>query len=829
MGFKARFRRGTKVLWLDGRERLGLRPDFVPPTTLIEPVVAGGTSANRYGGSELVGRRAANYDFPFTVQALGASNAECERAIQDLDLFLQAAGDKWEPTYFEWWPDSAVAFEPIWGQFGAFLRLEVVHGSARKLPGYGTASTKERVIQATVALQTRPHALGQRQLLATAGGGILQDRIGLTDGASRGVIVPEATTNKMTNPIFGHSTWNNGWTADADLIVSQNTNPEFLLPGTTSSAKITSRNTGQEFYQFINLGNTNNHAFSCYVKLPDGGVVSSTQVELFYFLGTVTTTYRHVGNGVYLLTGNSTGSASSRNTGIQVKNGYTIYLLGYQVEEKDYVTPLCWGDLMGHAWTGTAHASTSTRTAAELSIPATPKTYNHGNGTIRVVWRPSRASTAGGDSILFAGDTGGLVLQYDTAPGRFELQDFANDANSANMAFAAYDTFVFHAVWDGGAALKLYINGALAATGGAAYTPTSVLPANINIGSTNVPNTHANGTFMDFAIYDRAMTAAEALADYNNIAQVVNDGQQLMPIPGFWTKDADNVTDNCDDSSRDNWGVAFGIPGSAPAVTEFDLTRSFNSTNETVISNIVCDEFLSPDRTVLFDLSGTANANSSGGAYESQAIGGVPCTFYGSSLEDREYLILAGKEVYCLTRAGVTIGAHEFSIGFRFGIGSSAAIISNFRDLIMITGAGATTFRLYRSSPLVLPTAERLFLDSLDLTDALQRYQISIGDTALITCNVDYFAFLPRPLMVLSPRHATGSGTQSILVQGRRAIAYVSGTPEAICDLRGDAIELVPGQLNILVSLHGDSSINPDVTYTMTYNQVHVTPRWVVA
>lgn len=51
--------------------------------------------------------------------------------------------------------------------------------------------------------------------------------------------------------------------------------------------------------------------------------------------------------------------------------GDTLYLAGAQLEAKPYPTPYCDGSLgAGHAWTGTAHASASTRAAGVVTTPA---------------------------------------------------------------------------------------------------------------------------------------------------------------------------------------------------------------------------------------------------------------------------------------------------------------------------------------------------------------------------------------------------------------------------------------------------------------------------
>src|SRR3990167_8695340 len=131
-----------------------------------------------------------------------------------------------------------MAYEPLWGQDG-WLFYQIEHGVASVGGEYAETNRRATNVFVRLDLIIRPYALGLRQRLASATGGVLEDTIGAADGQSRGLIIAEATTNKMTNPVFGHATWNNGWTAGSNIIATQNTDKRFLLPGTTSSAKLT--------------------------------------------------------------------------------------------------------------------------------------------------------------------------------------------------------------------------------------------------------------------------------------------------------------------------------------------------------------------------------------------------------------------------------------------------------------------------------------------------------------------------------------------------------------------------------------------------------------
>ena len=245
-----------------------------------------------------------------------------------------------------------------------------------------------------------PYARGRKQRVGSAIGGVLEDWIGSPDGISRGLIVPEATTNQMTNPVFGHGTWDNGWTDGAGVDSSENTNEDFLLFGTSSAKVLATAGANNVFYQSIDVANAGNtHVLSCYAKLPDGGVISASQCQLYYGAG-LTTAYTPVGNGCYRLTASLTGAAPATGTGLLVVDTFMVYTDGFQIEEKAYSTPLTYGDLMGSAWTGTAHASTTNRTGSRVMV-AVDDIVDVAEGTLTLVWKAGHSNTFAADRYLF--------------------------------------------------------------------------------------------------------------------------------------------------------------------------------------------------------------------------------------------------------------------------------------------------------------------------------------------------------------------------------------------------------------------------------------------
>ena len=254
MGYIARLTKGEFSLDLSsGRYKLG--DDFVPPTTIEQVQTAGGTATNRFGGAERVGLVATNTQLNFGVHISAASSAEVEQAIRDIDKYLRQAGDESEPLYFEWRPDNNVPAEPIWGQFGAYLKSEVVFGAVFKPREYGIAGLREkRLPGCQVEMEIKPYARGLSQRVGSAKGFIWENNIFSEDGLNAGLHIGEAITNQHTNPIFGHATFDNGWTALANLTVSRNTDKRFRLFG-KASAKITSRSTTlSSFTQSLTIG-----------------------------------------------------------------------------------------------------------------------------------------------------------------------------------------------------------------------------------------------------------------------------------------------------------------------------------------------------------------------------------------------------------------------------------------------------------------------------------------------------------------------------------------------------------------------------------------------
>jgi len=392
MGYVAYLQRGSKKLNLNNSPYAVYR--FSSPAIQEAANISDGTSANQYGGSTLIDKRVMSSPYSFSVRILTTSSGAVESAIQRLDKFVRS-GSEVDPVYFCWKPNNNVSVEPLFGQWGAVLRCKIVNGNAYKSGSlYGTANLRERIVIANIDLLINaPEGVPQR--VGMAAGGIQEDTVGAADGVSRGVMLPRATTNKAPNPIYGHGTWDTGYTASAGMDAALNTDEEFVLFG-TNSARLVNRNTasGLLWYITINVGDTSTYSFSKYVKRSDGAAVTSTDASLYYDEA-LATTYTAVGDGWYRLRATFTGIAANTVAGLVVGAGRAVYTDGLLIESGTYVyaTPLIHGDMLGCSWAGTAHASASTRAAPVLKYPVAD-IHRRGYGTIWAAWRDPAAHTS---------------------------------------------------------------------------------------------------------------------------------------------------------------------------------------------------------------------------------------------------------------------------------------------------------------------------------------------------------------------------------------------------------------------------------------------------
>lgn len=748
--------------------------------------------------------------YTFEVRVLGASMAEIQRSKKDLETFVGDYGDRANPLRLEWKPDNNAGAEPVWGQFGATKKAEIINAYVDWWDDYQVTVYRPQGARLLVTC-TLGAVEGARQLLANAKGGIVEDWIGTTDGTSRGIIIPEADAtngNKSLNPIFGHGTYNTGWTAGTGITETKNSDPNFVLWG-LNSAKLTasSATVADNLYtENINPGNTNKHTHTIYAKLPNSGTVSSTQVVLYFNDAAQTTTYTAMGNGWYRLgCANFDGvNAATCDCGVQVKNNYTVYITGHQVEERAYATAFFYGDMLGGAWASTPHESKSTRAVSCLSLP-TADIFNYASGSIRIIWRADRANTTYADDAYLLYLSADFNLYFEDTADQWSYK-LVDSTGVIDDTFVAGDIVVIHLTWSPSGS-SLYVNGI---STDADYK-TFALPTYLYIGSNATPAAHIGGTVMGLDIYNHVITDAEALADYTNISQLIADGQPVDPIPYIWSASADGVVQNADADTNNNWAVVGGIQGDQPADVEANLAIG---SNDIYISNLDFDykNFIQPEFLSYFSSS-----------VDEISINTADTTLVTISVDNDEFEMIKGKYISLMLRCDEDATGNN--LVWRTGVNPGAAYYYTPYEASVWIASASDDLSIDLTPGIALPSDEFMF-NYLGINRSLDvratGYRTASG---ALTIRLQTAQIMPYPLLRLT--NISGTAAAGILYIKDHAYEIDGSSNLYYNYLRqGDLLQFIPGKYNMLISYVGGEAAVSTADATLTYSSVYYTPRW---
>jgi hypothetical protein len=786
--------------------------DFAPPAINRENNITSGTSANVSGGGTLVSYVDHDRDFSFTVRILSTTINAAHANARLLASFIETKSI--DPLYLEYRHNTSIPV-PSWGQLGAPLRYEIVTAHMGGVSSEYT-TTGGLGFWVTITLEIKPLAVGLKQRLINASGAIIEDNYGTVDGTSRGLGMFEGTYNKMTNPAFGNATYNNNWTAGgADLIVSKNTDPAFILPGLSCSVKLTATTTDRTFYQSIAAGNTNKHSLSAYIYLPDGGTPSNLDMS-FYYDAVKAPTFVSLGNGLWLAySDNITGISAAKATGVYIVARRTIYLCGFQFEENTHHTPLCYGDQLGCVWATTAHASTTQRVEPALPLQA-QDIVSMAAGGVSIVYQPWYANNILASEYFFSlwkpdYSANGHQLYFQTADNKWYLTDGTNTISSGATTWAAYDNIYITATW-GPTGLNIYRNGVNIATGATYTPPTPVNSSLLLIGSANPANGLMGGILKGFDVYATELTAAQALAIYNAQYSIINAGGRVSSIPWLWTKDGDGVVDNCDDATRDNWCVAGGIPGSAEANTEWRVTVTAAANYKSMwVMLSPKDSFTLPSTQNYNDLSGTADVgNASGDAY----AGDSSHTITSYSLSVFKSYQMTGK-LYCFARIGHSTGAGTLSLYCE--LDATVGVLARTATKVITTIPTAYTW--YYLGDMTVDNYSNLLLQS-EYGNLAQYIETATSGEI----KTDFVMFIPGKVIRIDQ-----VGAVQFRLLGSQAVSIVSGAFSAVNSTYGnDAIDVSPNKYNVVWLCRANDGGAHELTDTFTVI-ANINPRYTLA
>jgi hypothetical protein len=630
----------------------------------------------------------------------------------------------------------------------------------------------------------------------------------------------------MPNPAFMHPTSpRQNWTAQSNLVATDNFDEDFIVFGTASAKLVSIGSTSNLFYQTVTAATHNRVSF--FVKRPDSQPVTTNDC-VPHFDGTDLTSpdIREMGNGWYRMDAYDTGTGSV-NAGITVKKNRTVYIDGAMVSTIQPVAPqFFYGDMLGCSWSGTAHESQSVHDYTQLTAPAA-ELFTPSQGSMRMVlWMRQDydeiVATLEYELTMLTGGSGNdFRFYYNESDNKLYLKDTTpNTATSAAVTWSWGDTLILHITW-GENGLAIYVNGVLNGSNGT-YDVDNY--TTLRIGSYSDGMKQLGEVWQDFTIWDRELTATQILADYNLIQDLDLSIGSVSPIPFLWTKDGDNIVDNCDDNTRDSWAVVGGIPGSFPAKTELqvDFSNELSQISTLYLSNFIIPFHFDPTEYLYEERQGTVDANSSGGEYISASVGAVQANLPGPASFSNIYQAFEGKEFYVFLRWQDDDADKTISLKPSF-TADQVIYEGKWRNFYDMNG---TSWHLLRSH--AMPLFKKIAPSAKEAATILIHCYVMRSTVPNDFYKHDYTTLMFRPMVEMDVGEGGNNRYKVYYVGGKARVLNSTLAWGEVIPVKGDVIELVPNKLNQLRSIMGDQDTDPVITWTMEYEKVLVTPRWGV-
>lgn len=818
MGYYCRLQHGSKYIDLTtGAYRV--EQSWRPPGTSVTALFGGGTMRSPYAGGEFIDERYEDRDINLPLQVRGTTSAETHQAVRALGAFIKRSlADHSEKLCLIYGPSDAIPYTPKYGQ--QFYKYEIKALLGGDIGGrYGIAEVRSKLIELSIPLRLAPFAVGELQRVGSATGGILEHNWATPDGGSRGLWIPSARTNEVTNPYFGHATWNTGWAEGANIIEAKNTDKEFVFLG-SNSAKLTANDSSNNTYTTTVTVAASTAVFGFVVKKPDKSAVVAADLGLQYGGNVLDENIISLGDGWYMVWDTDTGTGAGANLILYVASGQTLYL-GYAFAEVGtYPTAPLHGNMIDCSWGGTPHESDSTRTVARWRI-SSADVCDIGEFTAIFAVRHNVASASlAANAVLFAQD-GGFIFYYDYSNTYWVLTDSTNAITSSVDTYTAGSIDVL-AITVKSTSMKIYLNGAAIATG-TDYTPPT-LPAYSYLGSWHDgAQMHCEDTFLDFVTYARALTATEILNHYNDNIRHYSGGdglgQALNPIPWLWTDDGDDTLDNNTDSTHENWAIIGGVPGNVQARSSWIFaTDSFDVRLWILMSSFPWEFLRDHDDLFYIEASGTVDAGASGGAhYDIATPTGLPRNSISITVPNPEVI---NGTVHFFVRA-----KHQTTAG-NVSVGRFISYVNGYIQDVDKTIAVTTTYKWFYIGNL-------RFLDNPEMR-ALTNVIPSLNFGSAIAASnlwIDFGEAFCGDMLTVDPISTDipgggGSATAptNVFITDKQA-RFENGTYTP--DLNGDIISVTPNRANMLVLYKandaGDHSLSSYFGVTL-----NITPRWLL-
>lgn len=330
---------------------------------------------------------------------------------------------------------------------------------------------------------------------------------------SKSVQMAPATTNLCTNPSFETDTSTPaGWTGQNLSTVTTSIATDVACYG-GKSLRLVNSTASQDAYYYHNIAGlsaSTAYTISVWVNCASFTAGALSNRCLFAYdtansgatVQVATLTTRTAGWVRLQVTVTMTASPGNLQIRLYAPQA-TVQYDGVQVEKRAYATPYCDGSLgQGHTWSGTAHASTSSRTATRLEYPI--RMVSAQAGTI-MMWVRADGYNSNGGLLWSAGSANGVLVSYISANGSLIFTvNSVQVATSANFGVATWR----HVAWSWSAAAnecKLFVDGVQAGST-ATYSAQTLHATLLGIGSNpTIADIYAhNGMIDEFVLLDYA-------------------------------------------------------------------------------------------------------------------------------------------------------------------------------------------------------------------------------------------------------------------------------------------------------------------------------------
>lgn len=378
----------------------------------------------------------------------------------------------------------------------------------------------------------------------------------------KAILTGEATTNLIANPSFETNTtgWTGVNTASFDLQPLGKTGLNVLRIINLASTRginydVTLLASTTYTFSVLALGNSGQTLTMRARRDSDGSVVQDA-------------TYTPV-SGVWLRmeVTFTTSTAGTYNLRILASTFGNVYIDEAQCEQKAYATPYCDGSLgAGYSWSGTAHASTSSRVAAAVEYADPALDIITWPLTVMAWIKPTSAGSY--QSIIHKGNSGnttGFEMANSSGTLRATLRNATVDVSGGALILEEWNFVGF--TYDG-TTLSIYLAGELTAsvTGSSSVATTDSLL----VGQRRSGNSF-NGFIDELSIISRALSADEIRAIYESGAPIFAETSTFQwragrnriyaDSEGLWALGASGATilglyagDDTNPSATKSWG-----------------------------------------------------------------------------------------------------------------------------------------------------------------------------------------------------------------------------------------------------------------------------------